>query len=111
MGKTSGVQGNVWRRPRIITPQGNSPAHIRYVRYKLCDYTLWTEPEHAPRIGRMQAAQKKLGKRIATLRNQKRISQEAFAARCQINRVHMSAIERGKVNLTIATLRKIARNL
>ncbi len=59
----------------------------------------------------MQAAQKKLGKRIAKLRNQKRISQEAFAAHCQINRVHMSAIERGKVNLTIATLRKIAQNL
>lgn len=45
------------------------------------------------------------------LRNKKGLSQESFSDLCHINRVHMSAIERGKVNLTIATLNKIARNL
>ena len=59
----------------------------------------------------MQEAQKKLGKRIRELREKKGISQEAFAHLCDLNRVHMSDIERGLVNLTIATLAKIAENL
>ena len=59
----------------------------------------------------MQEAQRKLGKKIRELRDKKRISQEAFADLCGINRVHMSDIERGKVNLTIATLAKITTNL
>ncbi len=59
----------------------------------------------------MQDAQKKLGKRIRELREKKGVSQEFFAGLCEINRVHMSQIERGLINLTIATLNKIARNL
>lgn len=59
----------------------------------------------------MQDIQKKLGKRIRELRERKGISQEAFAHECGINRVHMSDIERGLVNLSIATLKKIAENL
>lgn len=59
----------------------------------------------------MQEIQKKLGKRIRELREKKGISQEAFAHLCDLNRVHMSDIERGLVNLTIATLAKIAENL
>ncbi len=59
----------------------------------------------------MQEAQKKLGKRIRELREKKKLSQEAFAGACGLNRVHMSDIERGEVNLTLATLNKIARNL
>lgn len=59
----------------------------------------------------MQEAQKKLGNRIRELRLKKKVSQEAFAGLCDINRVHMSQIERGQINLTIATLNKIARKL
>jgi len=59
----------------------------------------------------MQEAQKKLGVRIRGLREKKKVSQEAFAHLCGLNRVHMSDIERGEVNLTIATLNKIAQNL
>lgn len=59
----------------------------------------------------MKEAQKKLGKRIRELRKKKGVSQEAFADLCRIHRVHMSGIERGLVNLSIATLAKIARNL
>lgn len=59
----------------------------------------------------MQEAQKKLGKRIRELRQKRGISQEAFADACGLNRVHMSDIERGEVNLSIATLKKIANNL
>lgn len=59
----------------------------------------------------MQEVQRKLGQRIRELREKKGISQEAFAHLCELNRVHMSDIERGEVNLTIATLAKIARNL
>lgn len=53
----------------------------------------------------------KLGKRIRELREKKGSSQEAFAGACGLNRVHMSDIERGQVNLSIATLKKIANNL
>lgn len=59
----------------------------------------------------MQEAQKKLGKRIRQLREKKGVSQEFFAGLCDINRVHMSQIERGQINLTIATLNKLAKNL
>ncbi len=59
----------------------------------------------------MQEAQKKLGKRIRELREKKKLSQEAFADACGLNRVHMSDIERGEVNVTLATLNKIAQNL
>ncbi len=59
----------------------------------------------------MQEAQEKLGKRIRKLREKKGLSQEFFAGLCDINRVHMSQIERGQINLTIATLNKLAQNL
>jgi transcriptional regulator with XRE-family HTH domain len=59
----------------------------------------------------MQEAQKKLGNRIRKLREEENLSQEAFADACGLNRVHMSDIERGEVNLTLATLNKIAQTL
>jgi transcriptional regulator with XRE-family HTH domain len=59
----------------------------------------------------MQEAQIKLGKKIRQLREKKGLSQEFFAGLCDINRVHMSQIERGLINLTMATLHKLAQNL
>ncbi len=59
----------------------------------------------------MQEVQKRLGQRIVELREKKGFSQEAFGDLCGINRSHMGEIERGKWNLTLGTLRKIAKNL
>ncbi|MBI1954981.1 MAG: helix-turn-helix transcriptional regulator [Acidobacteria bacterium] len=37
----------------------------------------------------------------------KGISQEAFADACGLHRTHMSLLERGRVNITLNTLRRI----
>jgi putative transcriptional regulator len=57
----------------------------------------------------MQAAHKRLGKRIIELRRAEGLSQEAFADSCKANRAHMSLLETGKANPTLATLQKIAK--
>jgi len=59
----------------------------------------------------MQDTQVRLGQKIRKLRKEKGWSQEAFADKCGIQRAHMSLIERGKQNLTLATLENICRNL
>ncbi len=59
----------------------------------------------------MQDVQKWVGKRIRTLRQQKGISQEGLADLCGINRSHMGKIERGEVNLGVATLFAITAKL
>ena len=59
----------------------------------------------------MQDTQVRLGQKIRKLRKEKGWSQEAFADKCGIQRAHMSLIERGKQNLTLATLETICRNL
>jgi transcriptional regulator with XRE-family HTH domain len=59
----------------------------------------------------MQETQVRLGQKIRKLRKEKGWSQEAFADKCGIQRAHMSLIERGKQNLTFATLETICRNL
>jgi transcriptional regulator with XRE-family HTH domain len=60
---------------------------------------------------RISAAQQKLGKKIRSLREKQKLSQEAFADLCELNRVHIGGIEQGKINLTLTTLDKVARNL
>jgi len=59
----------------------------------------------------MQDIQKLVGQRIKELREKKGLSQEAFGDLCGINRTHMGEIERGKWNLTLGTLCKIAEKL
>ncbi len=68
-------------------------------------------PQRSRSVAGMQGVQERLGKRIRALREKKGLSQEAFADLCEMNRVHMGDVERGNINLTIATLDKIARNL
>jgi len=68
-------------------------------------------PHSTRKTGSMQEAQEKLGTRIRDLREKKKFSQESFADLCELNRVHISDVERGNINLTITTLDKIARNL
>jgi transcriptional regulator with XRE-family HTH domain len=55
--------------------------------------------------------QKRIGLRVKELRILKGISQEAFAALCSIHRTHMSLVERGRVNLTVNTLKMIIDHL
>lgn len=61
----------------------------------------------------MQGAdyRKLLGHRIQKLRDRKGLSQEEFAAVCDVNRSYMGRIERGELNLTLRTLRKVGGGL
>jgi transcriptional regulator with XRE-family HTH domain len=59
----------------------------------------------------MQDIQKWTGKRIRELRLRKKISQEELAHLSGVNRSHMGKIERGEVNLGVATLYIITKAL
>ncbi len=52
--------------------------------------------------------QQKLGKRIKILRESRALSQEKFAELSDINSSYLSALERGKKNVTIEILSRIA---
>ncbi|PYR93548.1 MAG: transcriptional regulator [Acidobacteria bacterium] len=51
---------------------------------------------------------RKLGGRIKELRAERKISQEALAHECRIDRSYMSGIERGVRNITVLRLVNIA---
>lgn len=55
--------------------------------------------------------QVQLGARIRELRLKNRWSQEEFADRCGLHRSHMGEIERGRSNVTLATLVIIVQKL
>lgn len=50
----------------------------------------------------------KIGLRIRELRLQQMLSQEKFAAICDLDRTYISSIEKGKRNISIVNLEKIA---
>jgi transcriptional regulator with XRE-family HTH domain len=52
-----------------------------------------------------------LGKRIRKFRERRGWSQEEFAHSCEINRSYMGRIERGELNLTLETTKKVAKGL
>jgi len=52
-----------------------------------------------------------IGRRIKQLRDQKCISQQDLAAKCNFEKSNMSRIEAGRTNLTIKTLNAIATSL
>jgi transcriptional regulator with XRE-family HTH domain len=52
-----------------------------------------------------------VGKRIRSLREQKGISQQDLAAKCNFEKSNLSRIEAGKNNLTLKTLNKISTAL
>lgn len=54
---------------------------------------------------------RRIGERIRQLRDKKGLSQEEFADVCEINRSYMGRIERGELNLTLETIRKVAKGL
>ena len=53
---------------------------------------------------RCLAIQKAVGARIAALRKERHVSQEALADLCGLNRSHMGEIERGESNFSLFTL-------
>lgn len=55
--------------------------------------------------------QQKVGQRIKELRVQLGISQEELAARANLDRTYITSVERGKRNISIATLEKIVLQL
>ena len=58
-----------------------------------------------------QDFQKKLGKRIKSLRELKGISQQELASFCDFEKSNMSRIEAGRTNPTVITLLKISKAL
>lgn len=59
----------------------------------------------------MDKLAKALGERIRTQRKTCRISQDALALACSIDRSYMGRIERGEVNITVEKLYRIASML
>jgi transcriptional regulator with XRE-family HTH domain len=53
----------------------------------------------------------KIGNRIRQLRQEKHLSQKAFADLCELDRTYISSIEKGKRNVSIINLEKIANAL
>jgi transcriptional regulator with XRE-family HTH domain len=51
---------------------------------------------------------KKLGLRIRTIREEKGFSQEKLSFECGLHRTYISSVERGKRNIAVINLRKIA---
>ena len=53
----------------------------------------------------------KVGKRIKELRKQQGLSQEEFAFKCELDRTYITSLERGKRNIALENLEKIANAL
>ena len=53
----------------------------------------------------------KIGLRIRQLRHAQNLSQEAFADICELDRTYISSIEKGRRNVSIVNLEKIANAL
>jgi len=51
--------------------------------------------------------QERIGKRITTLRNEKKISQQKFANEADIERSYFTHIEKGRRNISVSTLDRI----
>jgi transcriptional regulator with XRE-family HTH domain len=59
----------------------------------------------------MEEFQSQLGMRIRRLREKRGYTQESFADICGLHRNFMGAVERGRQNLTLKSLRIIAKGL
>jgi transcriptional regulator with XRE-family HTH domain len=59
----------------------------------------------------MKNARVGFGKTVRRLRQERGISQEAFAAAAKIGRSYMGRIERGTVNISIDNIQKIVKAL
>ena len=53
----------------------------------------------------------KFGSRVRELRQEKNLSQEAFALECDLDRTYIGGIERGERNLALRNIERIAASL
>lgn len=53
----------------------------------------------------------RFGRRVCELRLRAELSQEEFAAECDLDRTYISGIERGKRNVALRNIEKIAKTL
>ena len=53
----------------------------------------------------------KVGERIKELRKKQNLSQEDFAFKCGLDRTYITSLERGKRNISLENLEKIAKAL
>jgi len=53
----------------------------------------------------------RFGRRVRELRLRAKLSQEQFAAECDLDRTYISGIERGKRNVALRNIEKIAETL
>lgn len=53
----------------------------------------------------------RFGRRVRELRTEKGLSQEAFAALCDLDRTYIGGIERGERNLALRNIEVIAETL
>ena len=59
----------------------------------------------------MTALRGKLGRAVRRLRRGAGYSQESFADKCRVHRTYMGAVERGKMNISLDNLERIAKAL
>ena len=59
----------------------------------------------------MEALRIRLGQTVRELRSAAGYSQESFAAKIKVHRTFMGTIERGKTNVSLDTLERLARGL
>lgn len=52
-----------------------------------------------------------VGKRVKELRNKLGISQEELADNCELDRTYITSVERGKRNISIVNIEKLAKAL
>ncbi|MDR2416454.1 MAG: helix-turn-helix domain-containing protein [Candidatus Peribacteria bacterium] len=55
--------------------------------------------------------QQQIGEKIRQLRKNRGYSQERFATKSKVHRTYMGLIERGKANITVEQIEKIAKAL
>ena len=58
---------------------------------------------------RKSMIKEKVGQRIKDLRTKQGLSQEEFAFRCELDRTYITSLERGKRNISLTNLEKIAK--
>lgn len=62
-------------------------------------------------MGRYDDIPKQFGQRVRELRQELAISQEEFAARCNLDRTYISSLERGHRNVSLKNIAAIASAL
>ena len=62
-------------------------------------------------MARRQTILARFGNRVRELRLSKGLSQESFAARCELDRTYVGGIERGERNLALLNIESIANAL